>query len=140
MISNIYRTWFLKWRFWFSKWDRYGSYPSDSFSLRHISWPNETKRVCSKEAAASTTISSEQSQCWAKTTVFVNSNGGTTGHRASVQSLTNCKKKNISEVCTQGKFGYSFTAEALKFKPRPYIRTLIRLFSHTEVTNINFSN
>ena len=43
-------------RFWFSKWDRYGSYQCDSFSsgssailkartLRHISWPNETERV-----------------------------------------------------------------------------------------------
>ena len=42
--------------FWFSKWDRYGSYPRDSFSsgwsailkartLRHLSWPNETEDV-----------------------------------------------------------------------------------------------
>ena len=56
-LSKIYHLWFRKWCFWFSKWDRYGSYPRDCFSsgyksatlkaktLRNISWPNKTERV-----------------------------------------------------------------------------------------------
>ena len=31
LISKIDRAWFLKWRFWFSIWDRYWSYPRVSF-------------------------------------------------------------------------------------------------------------
>ena len=36
-ISKIYCAWFLKWRFRFSKWDRYGSYLSDSISSGVVS-------------------------------------------------------------------------------------------------------
>ena len=37
LIFKVYCPWFLKWRFWFSKWDKYGSYPRDSFSSRAFS-------------------------------------------------------------------------------------------------------
>ena len=85
LISKIYGVWFLKGRLIrFSKWNRYRSYPGDSFSngwsailkartLRHITWPNATEMVFSQEAASTT-------------------NGGSTGHRAPVQRLSNLKK------------------------------------------------
>ena len=143
LISKIYHAWFLKWWFWFSKWDRYGSSQRDSFgsgwsailkarTLTHRSWPNVTERVFSEEAA-STTIR-------AKTEVFISTEGlqNIALHcpKAHLNLKKNILRGHSKKVCV--KFCRRGLQTQTLLKKRPYIRTLIRFVSYTELSN--FSN